>query len=162
METYNVKDIADLLKTNPETVRRWIRSGKLKATRGASKKEGSSISSDDLLKFLEDNAKYAGIVAGAVSSPFGALSVALLGAAGGIAALKHGTDQAVENATATQDQICAYLNNEIQKLSEGVEQKEKVASQLKVEIEQDKAKITEMRRLVLQLSQEKKTEHIED
>ena len=92
METYNVKDIADLLKTNPETVRRWIRSGKLKATRGASKKEGSSISSDDLLKFLENNAKYAGIVAGAASSPIGAISVALLGAAGGIAALKHEND----------------------------------------------------------------------
>ena len=69
METYSVKDIADLHENNPETVRRWIRSGKLKATRGASKKEGSSISSDDLLKFLENNAKYAGIVAGAALPP---------------------------------------------------------------------------------------------
>lgn len=155
METYNVKDIADLLKTNPETVRRWIRSGKLKATRGASKKEGSSISSDDLLKFLENNAKYAGIVAGAASSPIGAISVALLGAAGGIAALKHENDRTIENSTATQYQIRAYLNNEIQRLSEGVEQKEKVASQLKAEIKRDKARINEMRKVILQLSQEK-------
>ena len=31
MKTYSVKDIADMLNTNPETVRRWIRAGKLKA-----------------------------------------------------------------------------------------------------------------------------------
>jgi transposase-like protein len=27
MKTYSVKEIADLLGTNPETVRRWIRNG---------------------------------------------------------------------------------------------------------------------------------------
>lgn len=32
MKTYSVKEIADLLKTNPETVRRWIRDKKLEAT----------------------------------------------------------------------------------------------------------------------------------
>ena len=31
MDTYSVKEIADMLNTNPETVRRWIRSGKLEA-----------------------------------------------------------------------------------------------------------------------------------
>ena len=31
MNTYTVKEIADMLKTNPETVRRWIRLGKLEA-----------------------------------------------------------------------------------------------------------------------------------
>ena len=32
MKTYSVKEIADLLNTNPETVRRWIRDKKLEAT----------------------------------------------------------------------------------------------------------------------------------
>ena len=160
MENYSVKDIADLLKTNPETVRRWIRSGKLKATRGASRKEGSSISTNDLLKFLQENARYAGIVASAASTPIGAMSAALLGAAGGIAALKSRNEQAIENSTATQYQICAYLNDEIQRLSESIEQKETIASQLKAEIERDKAKIDEMRGAILQLSQEEKTKCI--
>jgi putative ATPase subunit of terminase (gpP-like) len=31
MDTYSVREIADMLNTNPETVRRWIRPGKLEA-----------------------------------------------------------------------------------------------------------------------------------
>ena len=31
MDTYSVKEIAEMLNKNPETVRRWIRSGKLEA-----------------------------------------------------------------------------------------------------------------------------------
>ena len=31
MKEYNVQQISKLLQTNPETVRRWIRTGKLKA-----------------------------------------------------------------------------------------------------------------------------------
>ena len=40
MKTYSVKDIADMLNTNPETVRRWIRAGKLKAHQ-TSRKDGN-------------------------------------------------------------------------------------------------------------------------
>lgn len=32
MKTYSVKEIAEMLNTNPETVRRWIRDKKLDAT----------------------------------------------------------------------------------------------------------------------------------
>lgn len=32
MKSYNVKEIAEMLNTNPETVRRWIRDKKLDAT----------------------------------------------------------------------------------------------------------------------------------
>ena len=31
MKTYTVKEITQIVHTNPETVRRWIRDGKLKA-----------------------------------------------------------------------------------------------------------------------------------
>ena len=44
MASYTVKQIADMLNTNEETVRRWIRSGKLDAT-WVSKKSGNVISS---------------------------------------------------------------------------------------------------------------------
>ena len=36
MSMYNTKEIADLLDINEETVRRWIRSGELKAERSSS------------------------------------------------------------------------------------------------------------------------------
>lgn len=32
MKTYSVKEIAEMLNANPETVRRWIRDKKLNAT----------------------------------------------------------------------------------------------------------------------------------
>ena len=42
MKTYNVQQISEALDVNPETVRRWIRSRKLKASQ-ESKKEGNVI-----------------------------------------------------------------------------------------------------------------------
>ncbi len=60
MKYYNVKEIAEILKTNPETVRRWIRNGKLIANID-SKKEGSFIKESDFKRFLKENPKYAGI-----------------------------------------------------------------------------------------------------
>ena len=52
MKTYSVKDIADMLNTNPETVRRWIRAGKLKADQ-TSRKDGNMVREDDLYKVVE-------------------------------------------------------------------------------------------------------------
>ena len=42
MDTYSVKEIADMLNTNPETVRRWIRSGKLEAIQESRKRRKCS------------------------------------------------------------------------------------------------------------------------
>ena len=50
METYSVKQIADMLNTQPETVRRWIRSGKLYAEK-SSRKEGHVVTEESLNKF---------------------------------------------------------------------------------------------------------------
>ena len=38
MESYSVKQIAEMLNTQPETVRRWIRTGKLTAHKNSRKK----------------------------------------------------------------------------------------------------------------------------
>ncbi len=57
MKTYSVKQIAELLNTNPETVRRWIRDGKLKAEQ-ASRKDGNTVTEDELVKFIKENPKY--------------------------------------------------------------------------------------------------------
>ena len=57
MTVYNTVEIAKLLEINSETVRRWIRSGELKASRSANK-YGSLIVEDDLRKFVMDKPKY--------------------------------------------------------------------------------------------------------
>ena len=54
---YNVNDISVILSVNPETVRRWIRDGKLKATQD-SRKEGNVIFKKDLRAFLKSKPKY--------------------------------------------------------------------------------------------------------
>jgi len=63
MANYSVKQIAEMLDTNPETVRRWIRAGRLESSR-ASKKEGNVVSEDALKTFLERTPKYAAVAAG--------------------------------------------------------------------------------------------------
>ena len=62
MKLYTVKQIAEILNTNPETVRRWIRDGKLSAVQ-SSRKDGNIISEDAFNKFLAETSKYASIAA---------------------------------------------------------------------------------------------------
>ena len=48
---YTIKDVAKITGKCEETIRRWVRSGKLKSEQH-SKKEGCLISEDDLQSFL--------------------------------------------------------------------------------------------------------------
>lgn len=57
MKTYSVKQIAHMLDTNPETVRRWIRDDKLKAVQ-VSRKDGNIVTEDELQRFLKATPKY--------------------------------------------------------------------------------------------------------
>lgn len=54
---YTVKEIAEKFNINRETVRRWIRTGKLSATH-ESERDDFHISEEALLMFLEENPKY--------------------------------------------------------------------------------------------------------
>lgn len=76
MKTYSVKEIAEILKTNPETVRRWIRDGKLNAVI-SSKKDGSVVYESDFNKFLVSAPKYARI-AGQSAAAIPALGIPAL------------------------------------------------------------------------------------
>ena len=58
MKCYKVDEIAERTNTNRETVRRWIRSGKLKSSMRASNKEGHVINEQDLYTFLRAHPKY--------------------------------------------------------------------------------------------------------
>ena len=57
MKTYTVKDIAELLDTSTETVRRWISYGKLQAEQ-ESRKEGNLVTKERLEEFLKNTPKY--------------------------------------------------------------------------------------------------------
>jgi len=51
MDTYSVSDVALMLDVNEETVRRWIREGKLSATRKLGR-GGSSVSLENIVDFV--------------------------------------------------------------------------------------------------------------
>lgn len=55
-KVFFVEDVAKIFEVNPETVRRWIRSGKLKSSI-ASKKIGNRISRKDLEEFAQNYSK---------------------------------------------------------------------------------------------------------
>ena len=79
MANYSVKQIAEMLDTNPETVRRWIRAGRLESSQ-ASKKEGNVVSEDALKTFLERTPKYAAAAAGVAAAGILLPSVPVIGA----------------------------------------------------------------------------------
>lgn len=55
---YTVLQIASKLNVNPETVRRWIREGKLHAIRPSCNKKGFRLYEKSLSDFLDKNPKY--------------------------------------------------------------------------------------------------------
>lgn len=55
---FKVKDVADLLLTNGDTIRSWIKKGRLKAISLGSNKGGYRITKDSLDNFLDKNPKY--------------------------------------------------------------------------------------------------------
>lgn len=63
MEFYNVKDVAQILSVDEETIRRWIRSGKLKAEKLGGR-IGYRVNKEELNQFLDANKGWAGSVKG--------------------------------------------------------------------------------------------------
>ena len=57
MNKYTVHDISKMLNVDPETVRRWIRTGNLNGT-AMSKKGGYFVNEMELMKFVANKPKY--------------------------------------------------------------------------------------------------------
>lgn len=161
MKSYSVKEIAELLQTNPETVRRWIRSGKLEATKGPSRKKGNSVSAAALQSFLDGAPKYAAVAAACSSSPAVRLTGAALAAIGGIAAVKAGSDNAIEDMAADLEQIRAYLGKEANSLKRSIARKRGTVKQLTEEIERDEQRLEEMKGILVYLRDQEASDRSE-
>ena len=111
MDTYSVKDIADMLNTNPETVRRWIRSGKLEAIQ-KSRKGGNVVTKSMLDAFLKTSPKYAGIATGLLASPVG-LTTAIATIVGEILAQQFIKNDEIKSAHINILEICKLLLSNI-------------------------------------------------
>lgn len=149
MKTYSVKEISDMLNTNPETVRRWIRDKKLEATI-ESKKGGHIVYESALHTFLKSSPKYASIASTAL------LSTMMVG---GLIAQKIIDVEQLKKARVSNKDVIAFLRGEIKKNAEAIKAKEDTIYQLQKQIEADQSQITEFQRLIDSLSVEKEDAH---
>lgn len=140
MKSYSVKEIADILNTNPETVRRWIRSGKLTSTM-TSNKSGNMVSADALNKFIKETPKYATQLAGSmISSPI-ALSLVVGGIIGGLVGSVIASDKKVIK----KEDVQKSLKRQILDCEKRISDNKTKLEQLKSKIETDESSLKQLR-----------------
>lgn len=151
MKTYSVKQIAEMLDTNPETVRRWIRDDKLSAVQ-VSKKTGNVITEDELQRFIKATPKYlpkftaSSLGVAGVAGPLGVGVIVggiVAGALLGYYEEKNDTDVAVK----TED-FKNYLKQNIKKFEKSNLQKQALIEKTQKEIEELNKKIDQYKYLL--------------
>ena len=140
MKEYNVQQISKLLKTNPETVRRWIRSGKLVAVQD-SRKGGNLVSEEALKKFMHESPKYAGLVATIFAPAAIALPVAVGSLVGSVLSALYGQ----KKPKISSKHIEKYLKDEINRLEDSVARKKTTISQLQIELSTDEKQLSDFK-----------------
>ena len=136
MKTYSVKQIAELLSTNPETVRRWIRDNKLKAVQ-ISRKDGNIVTEAELERFLKATPKYLSKLTVGLGIVAASPAVGISALAGGIVAsalLGYFEGKNSVDIRVTQEDFKEYLQESIRKLNGTVLQKQALIRQTQVEI----------------------------
>lgn len=143
MKTYSVKEISEMLKTNPETVRRWIRDKKLDATI-ESNKGGHMVSEAALQTFLQTAPKYAAKASALLANTV-VFSTAMIG---GMIAQRIIDLEQLKNARISTADITRYLRSEISSREEAILEKERTISKLQEEILNERKQIEEFQKLV--------------
>lgn len=147
MKTYSVKEISEMLETNPETVRRWIRDKKLDATI-ESKKGGHIVCEAALQEFLQSSPKYAA-TAKATLAGAAIMSTVMMG---GLIAQKIIDAEQIKKARISNSDIIKFLHGEIQKNLNAIKTKEDAIHQLQIQIESDRSQISEYQKIIDSLS----------
>lgn len=140
MKSYSVKEIADILNTNPETVRRWIRSGKLSSTM-TSNKSGNMVSADSLNKFIKETPKYATQLAGSMMSSPIALSLVVGGIIGSLVSSVILSDK----KKIKKEDVQKSLNRQIVDCEKRIADNKTKLKQLKLKIETDESSLQQLR-----------------
>lgn len=139
MKTYTVKEVAEILNTNPETVRRWIRGGKLHAEK-ASNKSGNLILETSLDTFVSSVPKYQKMLSSHISTTTAIVGAAAL-LAGSIVNNINTEKKNAKEATVSNDALLTIINSEIEKKQLNIKTKEESINKLQKEIEIEKKEI---------------------
>lgn len=146
MNTYTVKQIAEMLNTNPETVRRWIRDKKLNAEQ-SSRKDGNIITEEELQRFLKAAPKYA-LRAGAGAA------VAMLAPGIGIPLAisawlsSNALSQEKDDLQIIPEDMKQFLRQSIQEHEANIHRKQQTIQQLQAEIDHEQAEIDKLTKLL--------------
>lgn len=149
MKNFTVKEISDMLNTNPETVRRWIRDGRLDAIQN-SRKDGNVVCEQALAEFLRKTPKYASSATAALAeslaaSGIGALAglsiLATTAIIGKVLSEKTQTDEIMISPDSMQKYVGATIKDHEKQLAE----KKKELLALEYEIENEEKQIEELK-----------------
>lgn len=139
MKSYTVKEIADTLKTNPETVRRWIRSGKLASTM-TSTKSGNVVTEEALNKFIRETPKYATQMVGSVVASPIALSLVVGGLIGGlVSTIVSGDKKKIK-----KEDVQKSIQRQIVDCEKRISENKKTLEQLKSKIDADEKSLQQL------------------
>ena len=154
MKTYSVKEVAEILNTNPETVRRWIRSGKLESVQ-TSRKEGNIITEGMLRAFLKATPKYAKFAKAImmISGTAGISTALATVAASSLLAEILVTNDQVAKAKISNSAIEKKIRDMIKAKKEAIIRKEETVRQIQEEIVQDRADLMEAEKLLAALKE---------
>ena len=155
MDTYSVKQISDLLKTNPETVRRWIRQGKLKADQ-TSRKGGNLVTASSLYLFLKSTPKYAGIAAGTVSAAgatglLAGISILTGALIASLIEKKTISTDKIHEANLSISDIKQYIETSIESSKQSISAKQAEINKLELQIQSEKQQIQKYKQLLEKL-----------
>ena len=135
----SVRMVAELLHTNEETVRRWIRDGKLKAEI-SSKKKGYTISAEQLAEFLKSTAACGtvGFMASSllsnVFSPFSAITGAAITAAA-VTSIRQKDKKQSEEININNESLSNFLEQQIRETLEKISSIESQMMAVKAKME---------------------------
>ena len=143
MDTYTVKEVAKMMNTSEETVRRWIRSGKLKANMD-SRKKGSVITDAMLREFTRNTPKYAT----ALANPIGGIVAASTLLLGTFVAKNIEKGEAIKNSTVDSEEIKKILKENLVTVNANIQNKKKAIAKLKQKIVDEEQKVKSLKYLL--------------
>lgn len=143
MDTYTVKEVAKMMNTSEETVRRWIRSGKLKANMD-SRKKGSVITDAMLREFTRNTPKYTA----ALANPIGGIVAASTLLLGTFVAKNIEKGEAIKNSTVDSEEIKKILKENLVTVNANIKNKKKAIAQLEQEIVDEETKVKSLEYLL--------------
>ena len=148
MAGYTVKQIAEMLGTNQETVRRWIREKKLSAVQ-TSRKDGNVVDEKEFLRFIKGAPKYASRLAKSLGPYSTELVLGILfGAVASNIVLDYMAKKKTQKTRSLPEDAKAFLEKSISELDEQIEQKTQAVQQLENEISDMQTKATAYRYLL--------------